>query len=163
MKKRRELLKRAVLLLCAVLLVSMLAGCGGKEQDSQPQQTGGADQTVGAQGQEPQNEPAAEPENEPADEPEVEEPAAEPEPEQKQTEYGSGTWVVVATGGEDNEYNELKLVDGELILHTLESDEGKGTFGEGSPIENSRYYGLTVEEIVAKFEERGFKVEIKAG
>ncbi len=137
---------------CLIAATMLFAGCAAKpEPEEQPEQSQIEDSS--GENTEPEKQPEKEPEKQPE---------AAPEPE-KETEYGSGRWIITAQGGPDNQYDELEFVDGELLYHTLESDEGKGTFGVGSPIENSRYYGMTVEEIVEQLEADGREVAVAAG
>ena len=158
--------KISALLLAAVLAFAMI-GCGSSAapEDTAAEQFGAETEETGT---EEDDEPAeaAEPEaadNEPAEttEPETadDEPAEAPA---KETEYKNGTTTVLADDG--YYYYEFKFVDGELVFGDLESEEGKGGWGEGTgyDIEKCPFYGMTVEEIKEKLENDNYSVTIQS-
>lgn len=177
----------AVSLAAGLLCMSLLAGCGGNGSKESSDAGSTAPVTtaalaeignnVGGQENLPETTPEAvtEPETTiPETETTAMETGAETtevqttEPEtsgEVKTEYGSGSYWVL---GEDPELglmvsDELLFEDGVLVTHYIEDEEGKGGFGgdSGMDISRSRFYGMTVEEVVKVLEEEGRKVTIK--
>ena len=172
--------KISALLLAAVLAFAMI-GCGSSAapEDTAAEQFGAETEETGTEEDEESPE-AAEPETTTDDEPaeaaepeaadnesaETTEPeTADDEPAEapaKETEYKNGTTTVLADDG--YYYYEFKFVDGELVFGDLESEEGKGGWGEGTgyDIEKCPFYGMTVEEIKEKLENDNYSVTIQS-
>ncbi len=177
----------AVLLLCAAFASSVMCGCS-KRADSTGSglaeiSSGSGDGSVQVGAAKPGDEPDQEPDGgEPVTLPESTEPddgepvtlpentapdGGDPEPEDtpKETEYGSGSWLITSQGGPEDRYDDILFVDGVLYYHYIESYDGKGGFGGDSvmPAEKSPFYGMTVEEIVTKLESEDCVVKVQKG
>lgn len=78
----------------------------------------------------------------------------------KETAYTSGNTLV--TGEDDESIYDLEFVDGVLSAAYYEDDEGKGGWGgdSGVPIEDCRFYGMTVEEVAEELASMNYRVEI---
>ncbi len=87
-----------------------------------------------------------------------------------ETAYSSGTYYISAVNNAEYIYEDMIFVDGELIFEDFSNDaDGKGSYGiypresepYDSPIEQSPYYGMTVEEVIAALEADGLEVTLK--
>ncbi|MCC8015793.1 MAG: copper amine oxidase N-terminal domain-containing protein [Eubacterium sp.] len=87
-----------------------------------------------------------------------------------ETAYSSGTYYISAVNNVEYIYEDMIFVDGELIFEDFSNDaDGKGSYGiypgesepYDSPIEQSPYYGMTVEEVIAALEADGLEVTLK--
>ncbi|MCD8238016.1 MAG: copper amine oxidase N-terminal domain-containing protein [Clostridiales bacterium] len=87
-----------------------------------------------------------------------------------ETSYSSGTYYIGAENNTEHIYEDMIFIDGVLIYEDFSNDaDGKGSYGiypgetepYDSPIEQSPYYGMTVEEVIAALEANGCEVTFK--
>ena len=148
--------KLFAVLLCAVLAVGSLSGCGESKSDASESETNS--QVFSAASVDQADLPAGQIDvSQPQENSEVESTA-----ETRETAYGTGTYLVEAVSGKS--IDRLEYQDGQLVYHYFSDPEmGKGSYGrDGSDeLEYSPYYQKILEEAVEQLEQEGKTVSIQ--